>query len=144
MKNDSDAAWYTREMLTIVLGIGLFSAVYWLPALGERLGIEDIDLVRRLFGILLGVYLIVDGNRTPRMALVPPSHFAAVPAQRLLRAMGWISVAIGSVCVLVWFALPIDTAYYISAAVIFASLLLACGHMFIALRRARQLKGEVS
>ena len=50
-------------MLTIFLGMGLIGLLYWLPALGERLGIENIDPARRVAGILLGVYFIVDGNQ---------------------------------------------------------------------------------
>ena len=86
MKTDSDAAWYAREMANILVMMALFNVGYWLPTFGERLGIEDIDSAQRLCGVLLGVYFIVDGNRTPKLALVPASHFAAAPAQQLQHA----------------------------------------------------------
>lgn len=144
MKKDSDAAWYAREMVNILVMMALFNFGYWLPSFGEPIGIEDIDLARRVVGVLLGVYFIVDGNRTPKMMLVPASYFAAAPTQRLLRVTGWTWVAIGAAYALVWLMLPIDLADPISAILIFSGFLLFCVQFFLSARQARQLKGEAS
>jgi hypothetical protein len=144
MKKDGDAAWYAREMLNVLIMMALFNIGYWLPTFGERLGIEDVDSARRAFGVLLGVYLIVDGNRTPKMTLVPMSHFAATETQRLLRVTGWTSVVIGAGYALVWLALPVDLATAISGFLLFLGLVLFSVQMFLSFRRARDLKREVS
>jgi hypothetical protein len=144
MKKDGDAAWYAREMLNVLIMMALFNIGYWLPMFGERLGIEDVDSARRAFGVLLGVYLIVDGNRTPKMTLVPMSHFAAAETQRLLRVTGWTSVVIGAGYALVWLALPVDLATAISGFLLFLGLVLFSVQMFLSFRRARDLKREVS
>lgn len=144
MTKDSDAAWYAREMLNTLVMMGLFNLGYWLPAFGERFGIEDIDSARRLVGVLLGAYFIVDGNRTPKMTLVPPSHVAAMPAQRLLRVTGWTSVATGAAYALSWLVLPVDLAHQISLLLVFSLFVLLCAQMCLTFCRTRHLKGELS
>ena len=135
MKKESDAAWYAREMANILAMIVLFSIGYWLPTFGERFGIEDIDSAQRLFGVLLGVYFIVDGNRTPRIALVPASHVAAAPSQRLMRVTGWTSVATGALYALIWLVLPIDLAQAASVLLLLAGLVLFSTQMILGFRR---------
>ena len=142
MKTDSDAAWYAREMANILVMMALFNLGYWLPAFGDRLGIEDIDSARRLLGVLLGIYFIVDGNRTPRITLVPASHFAAAASQRLLRVTGWSSVVIGAAYALVWLVLPVGVAQVASAILLLLGLVLFSTHMIIAFRRVSRRATE--
>ena len=141
MKNESEAYWYTREMLSVIAPGVLIFANWWLAMDGAAFG-ENLDTVRRVVGVLTGVYIILDGNRTPRMALTPPSQHGAAVVQRFVRFTGWTWVLTGMLCVLSWLLLSIDLAFLVSILVcLFASVMFS-GYMFAVARRLPRMKGE--
>ena len=139
---ESDANWYEKEILRLLVLSGLFLVGWWLPTFGEQLGTGDVDTARRVVGILTGIWLIADGNRAPKLMLVPPSHDDSAAVQRFQRFTGWSWVLVGVVYVLLWLVLPVDQAYNASSIVLFCGFLLFAAQMFLLVRRARHLHGE--
>ena len=141
MKKRSVAIFAAKTMFSWLwlVSSGLILAGWWLPTFGEPLGTGDVDTTRRVGGILMGIWLIANGNGMPKAMLLPPSHANAAVLQRFLRFFGWAGVLTGAVLVVCWLALPVERAYDASA---FFGGLGYFGAMFLVWRRVHHVTGE--
>ncbi len=104
----------TRGHYDVVTRWILLAATIFLIALlrsvATRLGlIDDPDLWRRGVFVLWGVFLMVMGNRMPKM-LMPLGTPDEPRLQSLRRLMGWTFVALGVTTVILFLSLPLEVA----------------------------------
>jgi len=121
----------------ILLAAAIF-LIGLLRSVGSRLGlIEDPDLWRRGLFVLWGVFLVVVGNRMPKM-LMPLWTPDEPRLQSLRRLTGWAFVAFGIATVILFLSLPLDFAKSIGRLVVFG------GVAAIIAARAVWLRGSSS
>ncbi|MEP6619010.1 MAG: hypothetical protein ABJE47_06845 [bacterium] len=83
------------------------------------------DLAQRLFGIMVGTFVVVNANAVPK-ALTPLANMRGDPAaeQSMRRFVGWCMTLGGAGYVLSWIFAPIEIADTLAPVILFAAVLL--------------------
>jgi hypothetical protein len=104
---DDERRFFTR----FVMAAGLILAGSQSIKLFEILGDHDIAVLDRIWGVTLGIILIVIGNRVPKI-LSPLTAKRCGPstATSVQRFAGWALVLAGAGWTIAWIALPIGLA----------------------------------
>ena len=126
-----------------VTGAVAFGALVMIVPLAVTLAhaygvVEDPDSGRRTTMIILGAYLAVIGNGTPRM--LPPTSSMQCDGARVQasqRLAGWTWALCGLGFATAWLALPTDAAEPVSTALVVAAMIVTIVQL-LRLRKPRQ------
>lgn len=88
------------------------------------------DLAQRLYGIMVGVFLVVNANSIPK-ALTPLASMRGDPTaeQSMRRFVGWCMTLGGAGYILSWIFAPVAIADVLAPAILFGALVLVLGRI---------------
>lgn len=123
-----------RSLLFAVGMIGAALALAFLtPAYVSR------DLSQRLFGIMLGVFVVAYANAVPKK-LRPLVELRCDPVreQAIRRVTGWSMVLGGTGYGLAWILAPVKVAWVLAPALLATALLVAVGSYVVGMAKGRR------
>lgn len=119
-----------REIFRALVGAGLLLAAALALAFARSRGFMSETLSERLFGVLIGLILVVTGNAIPKKRdrhaepNCPPSRI-----QRFQRFAGWTFVLGGLGYVISWVVLPLPYAGTVAMGFVAVAVLLVAPRM---------------